>query len=311
MAVTVIEYSSEFSRYEEEKWRHEIEKQCAMKCVPEPEKNSSSWSRTWCLGEVGLLDACVAFQTWSPVDGKRYPSREDSVFVKIVTGGSLVILQHNEEITVPAGGVVTVDPTWPYTQYFSSATRLIGLKLPRQALKARGYPYESHRVVAPDLLSADVIFLRNLLIHVAEQKDLPSAAFREKMGEQTLDMMDVLLQNPTAHRASGRSEVILLRAKAIIARRLGDSRLDIDQIAAELHTSASHLSKLFRTEGTTIMRYVLQKRLDRAHSLIKQFVPFRAQIQEIAYMCGFESPSHFSRTFKARFGFSPREAIEV
>ena len=105
--------------------------------------------------------------------------------------------------------------------------------------------------------------------------------------------------------------MILLRAKVIIARRLGDSNLDVDQIASELHTSASHLSKLFRTEGTTIMRYVLQRRLDRAHSLIKQFVPFRAQIQEIAYMCGFESPSHFSRTFKERFGFSPGKAVGV
>ena len=103
--------------------------------------------------------------------------------------------------------------------------------------------------------------------------------------------------------------MILLRAKVIIARRLGDSNLDVDQIASELHTSASYLSKLFRTEGTTIMRYVLQRRLDRAHSLIKQFVPFRAQIQEIAYMCGFESPSHFSRTFKERFGFSPGKAV--
>jgi AraC-like DNA-binding protein len=311
MTATVVEYASGSSRDEEEKWRHEIEKQCAMNCVPEPGKNSSSWSRTWCLGEIGVLDAHVTFQTWSTVAANRYPSREDSVFVKIVTGGSLVISQHNEETTVPVGGIVTVDPTWPYSQRFSAATRLIGLKLPRQALKARGYPYESHRILAPDMLSADVTFLRNLLIHVAEQKELPSMAFRERMGEQALDMMDVLLQNPTAPRASGRSEVILLRAKAIITRRLGDSRLDVNQIAAELHTSASHLSKLFRIEGTTIMRYVLQKRLDRAHSLIKQFVPFRAQIQEIAYMCGFESPSHFSRTFKARFGFSPREAIEV
>ena len=59
------------------------------------------------------------------------------------------------------------------------------------------------------------------------------------------------------------------------------------------------------------MRYVLEKRLDRAHTLVKQLGQHRMQIQEIAYMCGFESPSHFSRMFKQHFGVSPRDAAGV
>jgi AraC-like DNA-binding protein len=110
---------------------------------------------------------------------------------------------------------------------------------------------------------------------------------------------------------SGRSDIIILRAKTMIARRLGDSRLSIDQIASELGISANYLAKLFRKEGTTVMRYVLEKRLERAHSLIKQFGQHRLQIQEIAYLCGFESPSHFSRMFKQHFGISPRDATDA
>ncbi|QYD72966.1 AraC family transcriptional regulator [Paraburkholderia edwinii] len=142
-------------------------------------------------------------------------------------------------------------------------------------------------------------------------REPPSPQFREKLGEQMLDMMEVLLQNTTGSAASRRSDLILLRAKTTIARRLGDSGLSTDQIATELHISANYLAKLFRMEGTTVTRYVLQKRLAKAHGFLKQSGRYRLQIQEVAYLCGFESPSHFSRTFKQHFGVSPRDAASV
>ena len=138
---------------------------------------------------------------------------------------------------------------------------------------------------------------------------LSGVKFREKVGEQILDMMETLLGDSPGSVLSGRSDMIILRAKTMIARCLGDSGLNLDQIATELRISANYLAKLFRMEGTTVMRYVLEKRLDRAHSLVKQFGQHHMQIQEIAYMCGFESPSHFSRMFKQHFGVSPRDAL--
>ncbi|GAB2922634.1 transcriptional regulator FeaR [Paraburkholderia jirisanensis] len=257
---------------------------------------------------MGFLDARVTDQTWvSLLRGKR-PASEDCVFVKVIASGSVIISQHGEDRTFPASSVLTVDGAWPFKERFLGSTRLIALRMPKQALKARGYAYGSRRIIVPDLSCPDVAFLRDLLICIAGQMELPSLPFRERVGEQTLDMMETLLSDPINSLVSGRSDIIILRAKSTIARRLGDSRLNIDQIATELRISANYLAKLFRKEGTTVMRYVLEKRLERAHSLIKQFGQHRMQIQEIAYLCGFESPSHFSRMFKQRFGISPRDA---
>jgi AraC-like DNA-binding protein len=180
--------------------------------------------------------------------------------------------------------------------------------MPKQALKARGYPYGSRRIIVPQLSSPDVTFLRDMVICVANQMEPPSLQFRERVGEQTLDMMETLLGDSIGSLVSGRSDILILQAKSMIARHLGDSRLNLDQIATELRISANYLARLFRMDGTTVMRYVLEKRLDRAHSLVKQVGQHRMQIQEIAYMCGFESPSHFSRMFKQHFGISPRDA---
>jgi AraC-like DNA-binding protein len=257
---------------------------------------------------VGVLDARVRDQTWVSLLQGKCPVSEDCVFVKVIASGSVVFSQHGEERTFPVGSVLTVDGAWPFQERFLGSTRLVALRMPKQALKARGYAYGSRRIIVPELSSPDVTFLRDLLICVAGQMELPSLQIRERVGEQTLDMMETLLSYQTGSLVSGRSDIIVLRAKAMIARRLGDSRLTIDQIATELRISANYLAKLFRKEGTSVMRYVLEKRLDRAHSLVKQFRQHRMQIQEIAYICGFESPSHFSRMFKQHFGVSPRDA---
>ncbi|NLP62709.1 GlxA family transcriptional regulator [Paraburkholderia sacchari] len=53
----------------------------------------------------------------------------------------------------------------------------------------------------------------------------------------------------------------------------------------------------------TPTHFYLQLRLDRARELLRQT---DMSITAICVACGFESPSHFSRTYRARFGMSPR-----
>jgi AraC-like DNA-binding protein len=311
VTLTVVEYPAHASPEQREKWKLELENQCGMTCPSDPGEHSAARSKTWYAGQVGILDSRVKDQTRVSLHPGKHPVSEDSMFVLIIASGSVVISQHGEERTFTVGSVLALDPAWLFEERFVGSTRLVALKLPKPALKARGYIYGSRRIMVPEQSSSDVTFLRDLLICIAEKRELPSPQFQEKLGEQTLDMMEALLQNRTRSAVSGRSDLILLRAKTTIARRLGDSGLSTDQIATELRISANYLAKLFRMEGTTVTRYVLQKRLAKAHGFLKQLGRHRMQIQEIAYLCGFESPSHFSRTFKQHFGVSPREAASV
>ncbi|CAB3751693.1 helix-turn-helix transcriptional regulator [Paraburkholderia solisilvae] len=308
MTLAIVEYPENPSPTQQERWRYEFESQCGMTCQSDPGESFRSWSKTWHAGQVGILDARVRDQTWASLLQGKCPVSEDCVFVKVIASGSVVISQHGEERTFPVGSVLAVDGGWPFQERFLGSTRLVALRMPKQALKVRGYAYGSRRIIVPEQSSPDVTFLRDLFVCFAGQTELPGPQFRERVGEQTLDMMETLLGDATGSLISGRSDMIILRAKTMIARRLGDSRLNIDQIATELRISANYLAKLFRKEGTTVMRYVLEKRLERAYSLVKQFGQHRMQMQEIAYTCGFESPSHFSRIFKQHFGVSPRDA---
>ncbi|TXD81188.1 helix-turn-helix transcriptional regulator [Subsaximicrobium wynnwilliamsii] len=54
--------------------------------------------------------------------------------------------------------------------------------------------------------------------------------------------------------------------------------------------------------GTTVYRFLVQERLRKAQMMIQYS---DLPLKSIAYMTGFKSMPHFSRTFKKRYGYSP------
>ncbi|HEV7310382.1 GlxA family transcriptional regulator [Ensifer sp.] len=68
--------------------------------------------------------------------------------------------------------------------------------------------------------------------------------------------------------------------------------------------SRRQMERLFRKEmGRTPARYYLDLRLERAHLLI---LTSSLPIIEIAVACGFSTASHFSRTYRERYGLTPQ-----
>jgi AraC-like DNA-binding protein len=77
----------------------------------------------------------------------------------------------------------------------------------------------------------------------------------------------------------------------------------INDIASELHFSASYLSKVFKEQmGVTIIEYTNEKRLEEARTLLAlEFLT----IEEISRETGFNYPSYFIAMFKKKYGITP------
>ncbi|MBL0423348.1 helix-turn-helix domain-containing protein [Ramlibacter sp. AW1] len=88
---------------------------------------------------------------------------------------------------------------------------------------------------------------------------------------------------------------------------LGDHRLDPSSIAEAVRLSPRHVHGLFEDEQEPLMKWVWTLRLERCHRDLAEPRLARRTISEIAYAWGFSDISHFSRSFKARYGASPRE----
>jgi transcriptional regulator GlxA family with amidase domain len=76
------------------------------------------------------------------------------------------------------------------------------------------------------------------------------------------------------------------------------------ELARAAGISARQLDRLFHLNvGQGVARYYHELRLHRAHKLLMQT---ELSVIDVAVACGFVSASHFSRSYKAFFGVSPR-----
>lgn len=82
--------------------------------------------------------------------------------------------------------------------------------------------------------------------------------------------------------------------------------LKIYDLASSCGYSADHYRVVFKkATGATPKEYIMEKRLNLAVDLLKNS---DMPVHEIAYHCGFEYESQFSRYFKEKFGYSPKNA---
>lgn len=84
------------------------------------------------------------------------------------------------------------------------------------------------------------------------------------------------------------------------------SPLDVNVFAEKAHLSRSHFEHLFRCQvGEAPHRYLLTVRLREASWLLRYTDLSVAQVGEAV---GFDDPFYFSRLYKKRYGYSPKEA---
>ena len=100
----------------------------------------------------------------------------------------------------------------------------------------------------------------------------------------------------------GVSHDSLIRVAQLMERHI-ERPLSLDEIAAATGLSRRQIERLFKRHLNCVpKRYYLQMRLRRARELLLQT---SMPIIDITTACGFQSPPHFSRCYRAQFGCPP------
>jgi len=95
--------------------------------------------------------------------------------------------------------------------------------------------------------------------------------------------------------------------KKYILMNLSDTDLCFEKVAANCDISPRHLCHVLKINNTSFSELLWTNRVDRAHQLLTSQATRHFPIQEIAYLSGFKSPTHFSRMFKDAYALTPRE----
>ncbi len=111
---------------------------------------------------------------------------------------------------------------------------------------------------------------------------------------------------PTPSQSEAIYRTVRHRATRAIERRLLDPGLTVDTVAVDAGASRTTLYRAFADHGG-VQRRIQTLRLERARTALRRRIGRSPTVSEIAYGHGFASEAHFSRLFRARFGYAPSE----
>ena len=107
-----------------------------------------------------------------------------------------------------------------------------------------------------------------------------------------------------------RHAIAAARLRAImadVAVYLGDCNLTSAAVAQRQRVTPRYVHKLFEQEGLVFSRFVLERRLARAHRMLTDVRLAQRSISSVAFEVGFGDLSYFNRAFRRCYGATPSE----
>jgi AraC-like DNA-binding protein len=187
-------------------------------------------------------------------------------------------------------------------------TRALILMLPKARIMERVPAFE--RVIgAPfDLACEPFRLLQSYLGLSTAGVDLNVPALARANAEYVIDLVVMMLEQRAedADAAQGRTqpEVRYRLILAEIERDIADPKLSGKTVAARVGITERYLQQLLEMHGETFSHFVLRQRLDKAAAMLVSKRQMR--IADVAFLCGFSDLSYFNRSFRKRFGETPR-----
>lgn len=274
-----------------------------MRCEPGAGGISGSEMRTWSVGEIGVLDSFIRGCSITPAFDRREAFPEEVLILKVFKCGTVAFEQTGQIRTINSGSVILVDPSQDFTEIFSNNSRISTFKLPKRLLRNRGLPHFINGVIEGDINRPELLMARDMLLSIVTHSANVPTIYGEHIQQHILDLAGMVLAGANANATNGGRHATLYRVRSYIRQNFADPDLNSNMIADALHLSVNYVNRLFRAEGTSMMRYVWQVRLEHAAQEIRSD-PSR-RVDQVAYACGFSSAAHFSRAFRARYGHAP------
>lgn len=264
--------------------------------------------RAWTLGSLEFAEIGSSSSQCLQVTAPQQAAL-DSYYLPLQIEGIAHGGQDGRRCRATARSMLLLDSRVPHWRELGAASRMLNVRLPKPLLE-RYLPEAGAVCVRP--VSGDSgqgavawAFLNSLWAQrtTLNAADLPALA-------DVVARMVASLFGPLRRNAPDRPGAVSRHRRRLleyIADNLNDPQLDVQSAADGCGISCRYVHLLMRDTGRTFSRYLLEHRLERCRRAFEGRRDAARSITGIAFECGFNDASHFSRAFRRRYGLSPRE----
>lgn len=245
-----------------------------------------------------------------------YPNQPSSIWIVLLIEGDAELFDGQNRVTLAPGDIAFGPSGVDAALTFETPSRQLFVKIPELALSQRLLHPLALRVGHLSGSTGIRAVFSGLLSAVASSLEEISGAQLRPIELALTELLVTCLIDPTsrARVPASFSPGSVTTAKATqlhqicqkIEALLGHSDLTARRVAAEQGVSVRYLQKLFSSSGDTFGGYVRARRLERCRADLVSPLCADLSITQICYRWGFNASSHFSRSFKEKYGVSPR-----
>lgn len=234
------------------------------------------------------------------------------LMVSLQHRGQSRLTQKRSDVVLNPGDVGIVDSGLPFSLFFPQEVDRRIVMLPKSLLASRTRSLANWagpvRIPSDFVLSPLIAQVLRMLTERAQPLTDPQAHL---LLESVADYVAACLgQQPgagtdtDAAAARARYEAVL----RYVAQHIADAELDTGGAAAAAGVSVRTLHRLFkRYADSSFEQYVIEERLQLARRSLA--ARSHATVSAAAFSAGFNDLSHFTRRFRASFGFSPSSLL--
>ncbi|MDR2187743.1 MAG: helix-turn-helix domain-containing protein [Azonexus sp.] len=238
---------------------------------------------------------------------------EDRVFdllLHVQIHGSAEITQGDRTFCLGPGAVAIVPGNIPYQVCYPEKGSKIILRIPHRVFHERVLGHEVRDFGATVLYGSGLVpVIIDLLKSITLEKEGNLSEIEQfTLAESFLSLVGAVVRSrntPTPNSGDKNRAARLCRILSYLEENFSDHELTPARVAEANHVSVRHLHGLFKESGTTVSKWIWDRRLKAGREDLLDPKLSNLTVCDIAFRRGFSDSAHFSRAFKERFGISP------
>lgn len=261
------------------------------------------------IGDIQISEVRSTSQIVSRTRSKIAASDRDFFLLSLQTKGKGVLAQDGRTALLEPGDFALYDTTRPYDLRFDSGFSQLVLRLPRPIVAGRLADAESCTAlrIAGNMGAGKLasMFIRQLHTEIDDIDPISVA----RLHASTVDLLATALAEQGGIVGTSNESHVMLRRRvsAFIEEHLGDPDLSCEMIASAQRISQRYLRKIFEASSQSVSELIWARRLDQAKRHLADPLLSHVAVTAIGYDVGYKDAAHFSRSFKVKFGLTPRD----